>query len=83
MISLFLGQANWRRVQIIGLSVQYIEHGKVRLFVWHMLSMSHVPLDRQDEGIVILRGEVSLFEDMSTQSPSSRRLFEKIEELFK
>ena len=55
----------------------------MRLFVWHMLSMSHVPLDRQDEGIVILRGEVSLFEDMSTQSPSSRRLFEKIEELFK
>ena len=55
----------------------------MRLFVWHMLSMSHGPLDRQDEVIAILHGEVLLFEDMSTQSPSSMRLSEKVEELFK
>ena len=43
------GQANWRRVQQIGFSIEYVEHGKVRLFVWLVLSMSHVPLDRHDK----------------------------------
>ena len=70
-------------MQVIGLSIQYVEHGKVRLFVWHLLSMSHVPLGRHDEAIVVLRGDVLWFEDMSTQSPSARRLLEKVEELFK
>ena len=27
------GQANWRHVQQLGFSVQYIENGKVRMFV--------------------------------------------------
>ena len=76
------GQANWRRVQVIGLSVQYVEDGKVRLFVWHLLSMSHVPTVRHDEAIRVLRSEVLYFEELSSQSPSSRRLFEKVEELF-
>ena len=45
--------------------------------------MSHVPLGRHDEAVVILRGDLLWFEDMSDQSPSARRLFEKVEELFK
>jgi hypothetical protein len=46
-------------------------------------SVSHVPLGRHDEAVVVLRGDMLWFEDMSTQSPSARRLFEKVEELFK
>ena len=79
---LFSAQANWRRVQHVGFSVQYVEDGKVRLFFWHVLSMSHVPLHRHDEAVRELRCELFYFEEMSTQSPRSRRLFEMIEEFF-
>ena len=47
------GQANWRRVQQIGFSVEYVENGKIRLFVWHVLSMSHVPLGRHVSFVLI------------------------------
>ena len=76
------GQANWRRVQQIGFSVEYVDHGKVRLFVWLVLSMSHVPLDRHDEAIRELRVDIHWFEEESNISPRSRRLFEKIGEFF-
>ena len=82
-IYLIIGQANWRRVQEIGLSVQYVECGKVRLFVWHLLSMSHVPIGRQEDAVGVLREDMLWFEDMSNQSPGAGRLFEKVEELFK
>ena len=52
----FSAQANWRRVQQVGFSVQYVDDGKVRLFFWHVLSMSHVPLDRHDEVVRELHG---------------------------
>ena len=74
------GQAIWRRVQMLGFSVQYVEDGKVRLFVWHVLSMSHVPLDRHDEAVRVLRHDLQYFEEMSNQRPRSRRMFEAIEE---
>ena len=76
------GQANWRHVQQIGISVEYVEHGKVRLFVWLVLSMSHVPLERHDEAIRELRVDIAWFEEESNMSPRSRRLFEKVEEFF-
>ena len=76
------GQANWRRVQQIGFSVEYVENGKIRLFVWHVLSMSHVPLGRHDEAVRELREDLLYFEDMSTHSPRSKRLFEMVEEFF-
>ena len=52
----FSAQANWRRVKQVGFSVQYVDDGKVRLFFWHVLSMSHVPLDRHDEVVRELHG---------------------------
>ena len=80
---IYSGQANWRKVQQIGISVEYVEHGKVRLFVWHVLSMSHVPLERHDEAVRELRLDMFWFEEISTHSPRSRRLFEAVEEFFK
>ena len=79
---IYSGQANWRKVQQIGISVEYVEHGKVRLFVWHVLSMSHVPLERHDEAVRELRLDMFWFEEISTHSPRSRRLFEAVEEFF-
>ena len=68
---------------MLGFSVQYVEDGKVRLFVWHVLSMSHVPLDRHDEVVRVLRRDLQYFEEMSNQCPRSRRTFEAIEEFLK
>ena len=74
----YSGQANWRKVKKLGFSIEYTENGKVRIFVWHILSMSYVPLGRHYGADVLLRAEFYEFEFDSNMSPSARRLFEML-----
>ena len=48
-----VGQAVWRKVQDVGLADQYVSNPEVRVFIWHLLSMAHVPLDAHDEGLQV------------------------------
>ena len=77
------GQANWRKMQQFRFSVEYMENGKVRILVWKILSMSHVPLGRHQEAVLLIRAELHGFELDSNLSPSARRLFESLELFFK
>ena len=45
--------------------------------------MSHVPLGRHDEAVVLLRAELYEFELDSNMSPSARRRYEMLELFFK
>ena len=47
------GQAVWRKVGNVGLAIQYVSEASVRVFIWHLLAMAHVPLQRHEEGLQV------------------------------
>ena len=75
------GQAIWRKVQGVGLSVQYVSIPDVRVFVWHLLSMAHVPPLHFDEGLQVIQDSVDSFNHSARISPSSQHLADKIVEV--
>ena len=77
-----LGQAHWRKVQDLGLSVEYIENGKVCVFVWKVLSMSHVPLERHQEAIAHLETLMDSFRIHVNDSPEANHLYRKVRDYF-
>ena len=82
LVSLSLGQANWRKIQELGLSIEYVSNGKVRTFVWKVLSMSHVPLVRHPEALRHLQDQLHWFQDNADQSPEDNLLYRKLRQYF-
>ena len=77
---LFLGQAHWRKIQDLGLSTDYVDNGKVRTFIWKVLALPHVPLERHPEAVRHIRNSLSYFQDQSQESPSHNLLYRKLQQ---
>ena len=57
-----IGQAIWRKIQDVGLAELYVSSSALRVFVWHMLSMAHVPLANHEYGLqVIFIRKINIF----------------------
>ena len=80
-VTIFIGQTVWRKVQQLGLATLYVDEDKVRFYVWHLLSMAHMPLEDHAEGLQVLEDDIQGFEDDSVRSPTSLRLFEQAQAL--
>ena len=82
LMSLILGQAHWRKIQELGLSTEYVSNGKVRTFVWKILSMSHVPLGRHPEALRHLQAQLQWFQDAADQSPEDHLLYRMLQQYY-
>ena len=77
------GQAIWRKVQNLGMATSYIKMSKVRMYVWHILSMAHVPIRDHEAGLQVIEDDLRGFEDDSDSNPGAMRLLTDARDLFR